>query len=137
VKREKPHQERDVTRAREKPAREPDMAREKPGRAEIAVERLVGRKVLALNGRAIGRIEEICAEPRGKALVVTEFHVGAYAAFESLAAASIGRTVLRLLRMRRKSGGYRVPWDQLDLADPARPRLRCPVGELKPLEGGV
>src|SRR3954462_1873653 len=72
VKREKPHQERNVTR--EKPARGPDMARH-----EIAVERLVGRKLLALNGRAIGRIEEICVEPRGRGLVVTEFHVGAYA----------------------------------------------------------
>jgi hypothetical protein len=32
-----------------------------------------------------------------------------------------------------KPGGYRVPWDQLDLADPDRPRLLCDVAELERL----
>jgi hypothetical protein len=43
-------------------------------------------------------------------------------------------TFPRLLGWGKKSGGYRVPWDRLDLADPDRPRLLCDVGELEGLE---
>lgn len=35
--------------------------------------------------------------------------------------------------VRFRSRGYRVRWDQLDLADPDAPRLRCTVHELAPL----
>ncbi|MFN2599312.1 MAG: hypothetical protein ABR563_19255, partial [Pyrinomonadaceae bacterium] len=51
--------------------------------------------------------------------------------FERLAALSIGRVILGKLGARRGHGGYRVPWDKLDLSDPSRPRLRCPVEELE------
>ena len=101
---------------------------------EVQVELLLSRRVFALNGRPIGRLEEIQAELRGGACYVTEFHVGAYALFERLAAASIGRALLKMFGVTRKGGGYRVPWDKLDLSDPARPRLLCEVKELKPLE---
>jgi sporulation protein YlmC with PRC-barrel domain len=103
-------------------------------RREVQVELLLSRRVLALNGRPVGRLEEIQAELRGGACYVTEFHVGAYALFERLAASSIGRELLKLIGVNRKGGGYRVPWDKLDLRDPARPRLLCEVKELKPLE---
>jgi sporulation protein YlmC with PRC-barrel domain len=103
-------------------------------RHEIHVEHLVGRRVLALNGRAVGRLEEICAEPRGNQFVVTEYHVGIYAAFDRLSGGSMGRTLLSVLPVRGKRGGYRVPWNKLDLSDPLRPRLRCSVDELEPLE---
>ena len=112
-------------------------------RHEIRIERLIGQRVFALNGRPVGRIAEICAEPHGKQLAVKEYHVGTYAALESLAAVSIGRALLSLLPMRGKRGrnrrglyrgGYRIPWDQLDLADPSHPRLRCSVEELEALE---
>ncbi|MFL4981579.1 MAG: hypothetical protein ACJ8FU_21150 [Xanthobacteraceae bacterium] len=102
-------------------------------RHEIRVERLVGRRVFALNGRPIGRLEEICAEPRGKQLVVKEYHVGTYAAFERLSGWSLGRGVLSLVPTGKR-GGYRIPWNKLDLSDPLRPRLRCSVDELQALE---
>jgi hypothetical protein len=101
---------------------------------EVHVELLLNRRVHALNGRAIGRIEEVRAEGRGNACVVTEYLVGVYGFLERLAAWPIGRSVLRTLRLKRAGSGYRVLWNQMDLSDPQRPRLRCPVSELAPME---
>jgi sporulation protein YlmC with PRC-barrel domain len=101
---------------------------------EINLELLLNRRVYALNGKCIGRIEEMRAEMRGGECVLTEYLVGVYALFERLAAGSIGRSILRALRLRRKDGGYRVPWNQLDLSDPLHPRLKCVVRDLLPIE---
>jgi hypothetical protein len=98
--------------------------------SEINLELLLSRRVYALNGKVVGRLEEIRAEVRGAECVVTEYLVGVYAMFERLAAWNIGRSILRTLRVRGKGGGYRVAWHQLDLSDPLRPRLRCPMSEL-------
>jgi len=100
---------------------------------EINVELLLSRRVYALNGKCIGRLEEVRAEMRDGECVLTEFLVGVYALFERLAAWSIGRSILRTLRLKRRDGGYRVPWNQLDLSDPERPRLKCAVSDLSPI----
>lgn len=100
---------------------------------EINLELLLGCRVFAKSGRAVGRVEEVRAEVERGECVVTEFHVGNYAVFERLSAYSIGRTILRLFGATRAGGGYRVPWDVLDLSDAARPRLLCSTKELKKL----
>jgi hypothetical protein len=98
---------------------------------EIHVELLLGKRVRALNGRGIGRLEEVLAEEIRGQVFVKEFHVGTYAALERLAALGIGRAILRVFGVRQGAGGYRVPWDNLDLSDPKRPRLLCAVDELR------
>ena len=95
---------------------------------EIQVELLLGRKVLARNGRAIGRIEEMVAEARDGELILTEYLVGTYAFLERLSVSPVARALLGLLRLRK---GYRVAWDQLDLSDVTRPRLTCALSELE------
>lgn len=100
---------------------------------EIKVELLIGRKVYAANGRSVGRLEEVRAELRRGECFVGEYHVGSYALFERLAGLAIFRA---FFGGRGSHGGYRVPWDKLDLSNPARPRLRCPVSELAPLRDG-
>jgi sporulation protein YlmC with PRC-barrel domain len=100
---------------------------------EIHVELLLGRRVRALNGHSIGHLEEVQAEEIRGRYFVKEFHVGAYASLERLAALSIGRAILRVFGIRKKRGGFRVPWDKLDLSDPKVPRLLCAVDELKPI----
>lgn len=100
---------------------------------EIHLELLIGKRVLALNGQSIGRLEEVRAELNARGYCfVTEFLVGSYAFLERLAAWRVGREIMRTLHLRRKSG-YRVRWEQLDLSDPRRPRLACEVEELVPL----
>ena len=102
-------------------------------RKEIHLELLLGRRVFALNGRSIGRLEEVRADVNLGVATVSEFLVGNYATFERLAAWGIGRAVLRLFGSGITSG-YSVKWDQIDLSDPERPKLTCSVSELKPLE---
>ena len=100
---------------------------------EIHLELLIGKRVFALNGRSIGRLEEVRAELNARGYCfVTEFLIGSYAFLERLAAWRMGRALMRTLHLRRKEG-YRVRWEQLDLSDPQRPRLLCEVGELIPL----
>jgi sporulation protein YlmC with PRC-barrel domain len=101
---------------------------------ELNVELLLSRRVYALNGRRIGRIEEIRAEKRGREWYVTEYLVGGYALFERLAGWVIGRAILNTVGMRASGRGYRVPWNELDLSDPDRPRLKCSVSSLAPIE---
>ena len=99
---------------------------------EIKVELILGKRVRAMNGKSIGHLEEIRAELKQGECFVQEYHVGSYAAFERLAALTIGRAILHLFGA--KSEGYRVPWDKLDLSDPEKPRLLCSVQELKRIE---
>jgi sporulation protein YlmC with PRC-barrel domain len=102
-------------------------------RQEIHLELLLGKRVYALNGRAIGRLEEVRAESKQGAATVNEFLVGDYAIFERLSAWEIARAVMGLFGPVIKSG-YRIRWDQIDFTDPGRPKLTCHVSELAPLE---
>ncbi len=99
----------------------------------IHAQLLLGEKVFALNGQPIGRLEDIRSEKDRGQFFVTEFLVGSYAMLERLAAWQMGRTLLRLFGAR-KSEGYRIRWDQLDLSEPHHPRLLCEVDELLPLK---
>jgi sporulation protein YlmC with PRC-barrel domain len=102
-------------------------------RQELQVELLLGRRVYALNGQTIGRLEEVRAEVRQGVASVDEYLVGTYASLERLAAWKIGRAMLGVFGSRIRAG-YRVRWDQIDFSDPKRPRLTCTVTELSPLE---
>lgn len=102
-------------------------------RHEVHVELLLGEKVFGLNGQSIGRLEDIRTEVNRGHYFVSEFLVGSYAVLERLAAWRIGRSILRVLKAKKKEG-YRVRWDQLDLTDPQRPRLLCGVDDLVPLK---
>jgi hypothetical protein len=99
---------------------------------EVHIELLLSRRVLGLNGRSVGRLEEIRAEERDGELVLADYLLGRYGALERLSAWRIGRAILRGLGLGGK-GGYRVRWDQLDVSDPNAPRLRCSVDELERL----
>jgi hypothetical protein len=102
---------------------------------EVRLDRLVGRKVVDAAGDLIGRLEEAVAEVRvhagGSDHVVREFHVGKFAVLERLGAGLLGRELLHLLGGRRLYEGYVVPWEQMDLSDPERPRVRVAKGELE------
>lgn len=100
-------------------------------RQYIHVELLLGEKVFALNGLPIGRLEEIRTQVNKGHYFVSEFLIGKYAVLERLAAWRIGRALLRVFGKRKE--GYRIRWDQIDLTDPAHPRVLCDVDELLPM----
>jgi sporulation protein YlmC with PRC-barrel domain len=97
----------------------------------IHVELLLGEKVFALNGRPIGRLEEVRTQTNRGHCFVSELLVGKYAVLERLAAWRIGRALLRVFGRRKE--GYRIRWDQIDLSDPGHPRVLCKVDELLPM----
>lgn len=94
---------------------------------ERRLDRLLGRRVIGRNNEPIGRIEEFRADKHGTGCVITQYVIGQAGLLERL---GLG---VRLLIGRKKSGGYLARWDQLDISDPDRPRLKCPASELQKL----
>ena len=77
--------------------------------SEVRLERLLGRRVLAPNNQALGRLEEIRVEQLGHRYVVTEYVLGALGLAERLGLGSSS--------VCGRRSGYAVRWDQLDISD--------------------
>ncbi|HVS73345.1 MAG TPA: hypothetical protein VHQ47_18965 [Phycisphaerae bacterium] len=92
---------------------------------------LLGRKVFDPDGRCAGRIEEIIAHTHDGQCEVEEFLLGTAGLFQRLSIAHVARHLLRLLGAHGHPASHRVPWRELDLQDPRRPRLRCSTASLK------
>lgn len=97
---------------------------------ELHLETLLGKQVMDVTGQPIGRIEEVRAQQQDQEWVIQEYWVGSAAVLERLSAWTLGLGLLRLLRARKLPNGYRIPWDQLDLSNPDRPRLKCTLQAL-------
>ena len=98
---------------------------------DIKVELLVGTKVRDLDGRKVGRIEEIRVERQEEALLVEAYLIGASALIERLSARTLVRPIRRLLRARHIYSVYKVPWQDMDLTDPKRPVVRIAKRDLQ------
>jgi len=85
----------------------------------IHFEHLLGKLVRDADGVKAGRILSVRAELEGEDCVVRDYDLGASALMSRLGISRFQRPLLR------------VPWEQLDLSDPERPRLRCSLAELK------
>lgn len=96
---------------------------------EAHIEHLLGRRVVDVDGQAVGRLEEFHAEVVDGDLVVTEFHIGAGALLERVGEFVTQLPFLRYIPFSRHM--YRVPWEQLDLSDTLRPRVRVRRDELQ------
>jgi len=92
--------------------------------ATVALDQLLGRRVLGLDHHPVGRLEEFRVEKTGREFVVTEFVIGAGGLLERL---GLGLRVL----LGRRVTGHVARWDQIDISDPKRPRLRCALAELR------
>lgn len=90
---------------------------------ELSLEDLLGRVVRTAAGRPVGWIEDVRAEPEGEDYVVTEVVLGELSLRARLFAMAAQLPTLKALGL---SGHYRiraVPWQWLDLSDPAQPRF--------------
>jgi hypothetical protein len=94
---------------------------------ELRIDRLLGRQVLAANGRPVGRLEEFRAEIRDGNCVITEYVLGSAGVIERLGLAAKG-----LFGLPRQ--GYVARWDQIDFSNLEAPRLTCPVEELERID---
>jgi hypothetical protein len=97
---------------------------------ELSAELLLGREVRDSRGEALGRIMDICAGHDDGEFVVRYYRVGAAHGTYRVSLGSIVLEVLRVLRLPLGRPGYIIPWDEMDLSDPARPRARLTKSEL-------
>ena len=98
---------------------------------DVKVELLVGTQVCDLDGKKVGRIEEIRVERQESALLVEAYLIGASGLIERLSARTLVRPIRRLLRIRHVYSVYEVPWQDMDLTDPKRPVLRIAQRDLR------
>jgi sporulation protein YlmC with PRC-barrel domain len=97
---------------------------------EIKVEQLIGAKVRDVNGDKVGRIEEIRVDRQENALLVEAYLIGTSALIDRLSAWSLVRPIKRSLKSRHIYSAYEIPWQDMDLSDPKRPRLRTTKRDL-------
>lgn len=84
---------------------------------------MLGREVVALNGRRVGRLEEFRAREDGSGRMVCEYVLGAAGLLERL---GVGARMILGLAPR----GYVVRWNQLAVTEAGPLRLTCRVAEL-------
>ena len=101
---------------------------------ELRVESLLGHRLRGVDGKSLGRIEEVIAEIRGTDWIVVEVHVGPGALLARLAELTSLVPVLGAFQ-RRIGARHRVPWDQLDFTDPSRPRATVRQRDLERVTG--
>ena len=95
-------------------------------RKRVTLQFLLGRVVFDCDGVRVGRIHDVIAEPDGERCVVREWLLGAGALWQRL-----GGRALHLLGVRYAMAPIRVPWEEMDLTDPEKPRLRCRKEDLR------
>jgi hypothetical protein len=102
-------------------------------RHDIHLELLIGRKVIDVDGRPAGKIEEFIARRRDGKYYVEEVHLGREALFERLSIVKLSLAVLRIFGATGHGASHKVPWDKMDLIDSEHPRLKCKASELQDL----
>jgi hypothetical protein len=89
----------------------------------VRLEDLLGRKVVASNGRRVGHIEELCVERHDGEYQVMEYRLGTGALLERW---SVARNLFGI-RGRKLI----AKWNQIDISNPERPHLTCPLAEIE------
>lgn len=98
----------------------------------LRLDLLAGRMVRDPDGRRVGRIREVVggiAAPGSADYVVREFHLSSGGLIEALGGTQLARVLAE--RFGHPSNRLVVDWRDLDLSDPAHPRLRRPLAELR------
>ena len=98
---------------------------------DVHLELLLGTKVRDVNGEVVGRIEEFRAEQKGDSCYVESYMIGTSALVERLSAWTLVRPIKRMLKSRHIYSAFEVPWQEMDLSDPKRPRLRVAKKDLR------
>jgi sporulation protein YlmC with PRC-barrel domain len=96
----------------------------------LRLERLLGRRLVDAQGREVGAIEDVAAEPVGDEYLVTHVVLTAANPLARLLGFMHQLPTLRALGLGRRPRVRRIPWSWLDLSDPERPRLLPTVADL-------
>ena len=100
----------------------------------VSLDDLVGRAVRDIDGRRIGRIEELEAEivleRGGNEYVVTRFSVGRWGLFDALATGHFVQQLIRRITRATSYVHYDIAWDLMDFTDLEHPRVKCAERDL-------
>ena len=96
----------------------------------VNIERVVGKKVYDVDGKVAGRLEEVHADWRGDECVVTFYTLASKRKSRSLTLSHILTFILRQMGAQKARASVMATWDQMDLSDPERPRVRCRAEDL-------
>ena len=96
----------------------------------VPFERMVGRKVHDPEGKKVGRIVAVRVDWEGKDCVVRDYLLGTAALMKRL-----GLSAKVILGMPLKHEPRSISWDLMDISDPEKPRLLCPLAEIEAEEG--
>ena len=88
----------------------------------IRLEDLIGRGVVAANGRTVAHVVEVRSEHHDGEHQIVAYLLGS--------GALIKRWSL-MARFFRKRTTLVARWNQLDISNPRRPRLTCPLDEIE------
>jgi hypothetical protein len=95
----------------------------------VRFEDLLGRTVLAGNGRSVGRIEEVRVARHDGEYQVVAYLLGTRAVLERW---SVVQSVFGI-----KGRKLIARWNQMDISNPERPILTCPLAEIEIDDGGT
>lgn len=98
---------------------------------ELHIYEALGRKVHDANGEYAGRLEEIEVERGDESCLVTGYLVQHRGLRSRITAWALSDSLQKAIPTSEKSLPYRVPWDQMDLSNPDRPRITVSKTELK------
>jgi hypothetical protein len=88
------------------------------------MDRLIGRRVVDREGRAVGRIEEFRVQVDGVDWMVTDYVIGVAGVLERF---HVGFKLV----LGRRTGGYVARADQVDATDENHIRVTCRRDELR------
>lgn len=97
---------------------------------QVQLREILGRKVLDPYGETVGHLEEIEADRGEKECVIRAYIVEHHGLLDRVSSWALTSSMQRALQRRSEDKPYRVPWDQMDMSDPRRPRTLLPKTEL-------
>ena len=96
----------------------------------IQLREILGKKVTDPNGVAVGHLEEVEAERGEKECVIQAYIVEHRGLLDRVSSWALTSSMQKALQRNREKRPFRLPWDQMDLADPHHPRVLIPKGDL-------
>jgi sporulation protein YlmC with PRC-barrel domain len=98
---------------------------------EVHVYEFLGKKVTDSEGIHIGRLEEIEAARGEESCAIEAYLVEHRGLLDRISSWALSPSLRRILPKGEKSKPFRVPWDQMDLSDPAHPRVLVSKSDLR------
>ena len=94
--------------------------------SELQLRKMLGAKVYDSEGAHIGRLEEIEAERGDDACAVVSYIVEHRGLLDRISTWALTNSMQKKLSRKSSSEPYRIGWDQMDLADPHKPKTLVP-----------